>query len=261
MVGTSLKFSDYQNLDAVDKISEYFQHNIDEYFIQPSPDTGIGTVKLDIIGEQTLTYTSDVTDHYSESNSAIQDNISKPPAVYNIKGYVGELYYYNEPSQQGELQFLTSKLTPIATFLPSQSVGLRQAQDTFLRVAQITDTVDNFWKRALELSPTQNHQQQVYNALKTLRDERIPINVTSPWNDLKGFIIIELTFSQNSTTREMTEINITLKEYKQVSNQITTYNPSKYQSRAADERATNVQQGVTTGLPQSLIDSGFGART
>ena len=76
----------------------YLKETINHYFIKPNDETGIGSVKLDIIGEQTLSFDTDSTDNYVESNLAYQDQISLKPMIYTIQGEVGELVYYEKDS-------------------------------------------------------------------------------------------------------------------------------------------------------------------
>src|SRR5271170_7629799 len=66
-------------------------------------------------GEQTVALESDITDHYIEDNTAIQDQIALKPVMITTHGFIGEL---NDvpPSFLSLLQSASQKLTTISAY-------------------------------------------------------------------------------------------------------------------------------------------------
>src|SRR6185437_12425544 len=71
-------------------------------------------------GEQTATLESDITDHYIEDNTAIQDQIAIKPVMITTQGFIGELNDVSPKALQ-PVQQLASKLTTISGYAPSLS--------------------------------------------------------------------------------------------------------------------------------------------
>ena len=97
-----------------------------KYILKPLGAKGIAGFVFDIEREHRIELKSEITDHYIEDNSTIQDHISKAPVLITLTGYVGEIY--NAP--QGKVNDVESmaktlfaeavkeKLTDIAALLP-----------------------------------------------------------------------------------------------------------------------------------------------
>ncbi len=242
------------------------QNAIQSYFIQPSAgsdDSIIGGVKLDIVGEQSLKMSNDVTDNYVESNVAYQDQISVKPMVYTIRGEVGELTYYQKNSANTFIGFLNQKLTPIVSFLPSVSKKSYKLVDKALKVSGWIDSADNAISKLQKLAFLNNEQsnltsqQKAYIALVTLRNNRAPIDLTTPWTDLKSYVITDITLTQPSETREKTIINITFKEFRTVELNFTQFNAKQYETRLNEQKASIEKAGRDNGESSSLAQKSY----
>ena len=73
-------------------------------------------------GENRATIESDITDHFIEDNTAIQDQIALKPEMVNVHGFIGEL---NDvpPSILQPLQAAASFFTTISAYAPGLSVS------------------------------------------------------------------------------------------------------------------------------------------
>lgn len=75
-------------LDIVRSLSTLEQQAI----VRPNnPPPGIGGFLFDIPGDEWVQLTSDITDHYVENNTSIQDQIALQPEQITVKGFVAEL--------------------------------------------------------------------------------------------------------------------------------------------------------------------------
>lgn len=223
---------------------------VNEYFFRPNEEVGIGSVKLHIIGEQKLSLPSNSTDNYVESNIAYQDQISLKPLVYTINGEVGELVYYKKEAVDLVTGLVNQTLTSISAFAPSLSKQASQVTHTFMKASAALDKADDILNKIKRLNVTDTNQQAAYLALITLRNNRIPSSVTTPWTDLPSFLIQDIELTQPKETKDKTLISITLKEFRTTDLSMVPFRAKEYQDRLEYQKAPVIEQGQTQGVPK-----------
>lgn len=224
-----------------------------DFIITESTPKGVTDLRLSIIGEETLTADCDVTDHYVESNTAYQDQVSLKPKIYTIQGEVGELVWYQrDPIEQGIGQ-VAQRLEGVISFLPIRSKKFNQTKKKVMKALQWIDTASNAIDKINKLSSSEgNSQQQAYNHLMKLRQDRMPISIKTPWGQLDDYVITNLKLTQPKETRDKTLISITLKEFRTTSVKPVPFDFSKYQGNAAFEAQPEVDNGTTSGEVKSI---------
>lgn len=237
-----------------------------EYFITGKTDDGIIDLKLDIIGDETLTADSDVTDHYVESNIAYQDQISLKPKIYTVNGEVGELVWYQRDSVSQAIGQVAQRLEGIISFLPIRSKSFNQMKTKAMKAAQWIDTasnavskLSNLYSRltgtdeqGLGIFETQTNQQQAYIYLLQFRDNRQVISIKTPWGILKNYVITNIKFTQPKETKDKSVISITFKEFRTTSVGKVEFDAKKYQGNAVYENEPKVDNGKTYGNDVSI---------
>lgn len=242
-------------MDIKEKASDLLsnvKNHIQSYFIVPSASKGTleyttAQLKLDIIGEETLTADSDVTDHYVESNIAYQDQISLKPKVYTLQGEVGELVWYQKDIAQQVIGQVAQKLEGVISFLPIRSKSFTQMKHKAMKALQWVDTASNVISKLDTLSNFGNNQIQAYSRLCDYRDSRQPLNIQTPWGLLEGYVITNLKFTQPKETKDKTLISISFKEFRTTSVKTVPFDASKYQANASFENQPKVDNGKTSG--------------
>lgn len=219
-----------------------------EFFIEPVDDS-LQPLKIDIIGSESLTLSSDVTDYYSEMNYFYNDQISIKPRVYTLEGEVGELVWYKKDADNSVIGAWVGKLTPIVSFLPSVSKKTLPLVDKALKIGGWIDSIDNIVNRLVSQfnQADINFQQKEYRYLAALWKARVPINVICPWQKLESFVISNIELTQPRNTKDKTLIKMTLKEFRTTSFKTTKIDVSKIQSRLQDQKAEVVDRGRTAG--------------
>lgn len=93
-------------------------------------------------GEQSAELTSDITDHFVEDNSAIQDQVSLRPVRITTQGFVGEL---NDvaPAELLPVKIAAEKLTTISAYTPGLSVSAVRAYTQAFQLYQTARSVVN----------------------------------------------------------------------------------------------------------------------
>lgn len=240
-----------------EKQLDALKSHISEYFIVGEGTKGIANLRMDIIGDETLTVDSDVTDHYVESNTAYQDQISIKPKIYTVSGEVGELVWYQKDSASQIFGQVAQRLEGVVSFLPVRSKSFNQFKDKAMKVAQWVDTasnvaskISNLWSSATTGSIT--HQQQAYQELLAMRDGRKPVTIKTPWGILEDYVITNLKLNQPKETKDKSLISITFKEFRTVSVATVEFDAEKYQGNALYENQPKEDNGKTSGEDASL---------
>ncbi len=272
------------------------QQSLSQYVVTPLTNFGVAGFMFDIQGEARAELTNEITDHYTEDNSVIQDHIAVKPKRITLRNYIGELVYEpnNTVAQAGAT--MAAKLTTLSGFLPQLSDGALQAYNFYqqaaagvLTTSQLTaqgsSTAANLYGLVKNLlSAQENKQQSSYQFFKALRDQRMLFSIQTPYEFMTNMAIENMVAIQEENTIYVSTFAITFKEMRfasttnisgtlpatSVSNNTTPSRIGRCSLQA--KRSIPVQQGSTTGQdvttsrpslnPPSLTDlSGFSLTT
>lgn len=236
----------------VKKTKEAFHLDISED--NPSGEYPLAELKLDIIGEESLTADSDVTDHYVENNTAYQDQISIKPKIYTVNGEVGELVWYQNDKKEQVFGQVSQRLEGIISFLPIRSKSFNQMKAKAMKALQWVDTASNVASKLTNLydETAEGKQQQAFLQLCGYRDNRNVLRIQTPWGMLKGYVITNLKFTQPKETKDKTLISITFKELRTTHLSFVPFDPDKYQGNAIFENQPLTDNGKTSGRRETI---------
>lgn len=232
---------------------EAVKQHLKQYWIT-NPVDGVD-LKLDIVGEETLTAENDVTDHYVESNIAYQDQITIKPKIYTVQGEVGELVWYQKDTISQKVGQVAQRLEGVISFLPTRSRGFQQMKKKVMKAAQWIDTASNILDRFDTLTPDMTNQQQAYNWLLFWRNIRAPLLIKSPWGVLENYVVTSLRMTQPRETKDKSLISITFKEFRTTSVTTVEYDEEKYQGYGKQENEPKVDNGKTDGSDVSIAET------
>lgn len=188
-------------------------------------------------GEQTATLESDITDHFVEDNTSIQDQIALRPEMVTTHGFIGEL---NDvlPPQLAALKVIASKLTTVSGYVPGLSVTAltalnnaiylyETAQNSLTSVLSAVGTFtagesiigsDGLTPKFTPNSPnsllntsTQTKQQQYFTQFYGYWRSRTLFTIQTPWAIFDSMAIKSLRAIQDADTSEISDFEITFK--------------------------------------------------
>ncbi len=215
------------------------------------------------IGEEFLNLTSDITDHFVEGNTAIQDQIALKPEIYTVEGYIGELNNVT-PKALIPLKTAADKLSTLSPFVPAISSAAQIAYnnaDQAYRVAELAvgaavsawNTISNSGSK----NPIQNKQQNVFNRFYGYYLARQLFTVQTPWNKLSDMAILSLKATQDADTRVITGFSVTFKKIRFAKPIVSV---PKAEGRAAAASATLQDKGPSTTTPVGSVTDEVAAR-
>jgi hypothetical protein len=191
-----------------------------------SPDDKIGILPMDSVGqggyffhlptEETVTFTSDVTDHYIEDNTSMQDHVAMKPRIVTTGGYIGELNNVT-PKLLAPLKEVLNRLGTVTAYVPVLAVASQRAYNTaeqtyraFLKaqraflMATGTDSV----KKEL----MQTEQQKAYKQFYDWWKARTLFKVQTPYEAIENMVIMSLRVTQSESDKNSSMFELTFKE-------------------------------------------------
>jgi hypothetical protein len=231
-------------------------------------------------GENTFEASAETTDHYIETNSAVNQHIALAPEVITVHGYKGEIENLFPSLVIAGLP-VQSVLGAISNFSPSFSVSatntINQANQVYQEATAAANAGVGAWNtlnggngpnvitgQGITLGENQNNQQslfaQIYGYFRQQIDQTNPIlfNVQIPWAIVTPCALIRMRAIQEETTNTMTDFFLTFKLMRFVS---TSIDNLVSVGRAANYSSPLSQNGTITpknsiGLSDAITNAG-----
>jgi hypothetical protein len=199
---------------------------------------------------------SEITDHYIEDNSTIQDHIALKPLKVTLKNYIGELTY-STPSIANTSQKVIKKLSNITSYLPTVATVAQETKDIFTKEGLgFTDSVNNaadLWALVKNLNPFASKQQQAYQYFKALYENKILVSIQTPYEFIQSMAIESITAIQPEDSVSITNFNLILKKMRFASSSTIEYDKTKTQNRNSSQAAPIINKGKAPGTAVSVM--------
>jgi hypothetical protein len=224
---------------------------------------------FDYEGEQSIELTSDITDHFIEDNSSIQDNIALKPVKVTTKGFVSEL---NDiaPTVLQPLKTVVQKLTALNAYAPAISAtaqiayneaffayqtalsaanssvqawsSLSQSKQQLLQGNEFTNPF-NF---NTSLFATQTRQQIAFQGFYGYWISRTLFSIQTPWAIFKNMAIEKLRPIQSEDSQSFSTFEITFKQIRTVQSALIPPKSAVAQGRLNPQSQALVNNGTNT---------------
>lgn len=234
-------------------------------------------------GEQSVQVQSDITDHYIEDNTAIQDQIALKPERITTHGFIGELNDIAPPALRA-LQTAAEKLTVIDAYVPALSetalIAYSEAFFLYQIGANVSNAAVSAWasinstgqenvigSTGLEsgvfnpatgtVSNNQTKQQVAFQQFYGYWRARTLFTVQTPWAVFQNMAIESLRAVQDETTRVITDFEITFKMIRTAQTAESNGIAAILQGRAAQQSAGITDLGTSTPSPSINLVTGL----
>lgn len=229
-------------------------------------------------GEQTVTCESDITDHYVESNSGVQDMISLKPVKVTTQGYIGELtdivpeFLSKSFAAAQALQAIPiygPKLSLTAITLYQKALLLAETATSYANSAiaawtSVTGKSNGVIGNATVINGTevftstgvQNKQQIAFQQFYAWWSSRIFFNVLTPWALFEDMAIASLKPIQAEDSRVVTSFEITFKQIRTTNSAIKATAAQVASGRLISQASPTQSQGFSS--PRSSISLSAG---
>lgn len=207
-------------------------------------------------GEESVTVTSDITDHFVEDNSSIQDHIAKKPVMITTLGYIGELTNV-APDALTPLKFVVDKLSTLGPFVPGLTrtamIGYNAAVSAYTTVNTAARSVVS----ALEsitgngsANRVQTLQQKAFTRFKKYFESRTLFKVQTPWAIFENMAIMSMRVVSEEETRMISTFEMTFKQMRFAK----TVGLTKKLPVSSTRRAAAASEVVNAGVSKPVED-------
>lgn len=256
------------NVNSDDAALAYDQAFFDRVVVAPQGVGQIGGFIFDYEGDDTVSKESDVTDHFLEDNTAVQDHIGIRPVIVTLRGFVSELTLNKQLGIKliGILGAVQTTLTVVPAYTGKYGAGtlaamqkaISQAQNIAIQIQQAIARIMQL-KQFLPGGTFMNKQQNAFAQLESLQDARIVFTIFTPFRVYDNMVITSLKAVQSEKTKTMTDFTVTMKQLNFSDTASVSGFSAAYGGRAASSKQPLTDNGSTSGLsvPSDTVSSSF----
>lgn len=217
-----------ENISAQELTKGFFDvaQDVSKAFVGFTGATGIAGFRFDISDDEEITLENAITDHYTEDNVPVQDNIVNRPVKVTLRGLVGE-YVYTPPKSESlwdkavkKAQNLTEKLITVASYLPPVSDFTQQAFNYVKKDNKtVSDTLEiatDAFKLYRNINIPTDRQSRAFLFFEALWRSRQTFTIQTPYRFYTNMAILSLKTVQSGETRDNTDFEITFKQINRV---------------------------------------------
>jgi hypothetical protein len=245
---------------AIPNGQSYVDGLVNKYVLRTKSSQGIGGFVFDYLGEVNVSMDADITDHYAEDNTAIQDHVAIRPIEVVMRGFISELTLPKPQGVVGALAATQSALVQVNAYLGKYTPGVTQTLSRAVTQVQSTvNTINQTLAKAQNIislfpgaPPAATKQSKAYAQLFTAMTKKLPMTIDTPYRVLKNMIIKRITFVQPEDTKSWSDISVTLKQINFVE-VLNVADNGQFAGRLAQQAQAQTNKGVVPGtsVPQS----------
>lgn len=212
-------------------------------------------ILFDYISDETSTNEAVITDNFVESNYAVQDHIAIRPRTYRLRGYIGEVVYkapsktLNWIEEEAKTNIVLQKTLKAVKPITALSGIVSNYTQSAINVAnQIESSINRYvdiWQNFKEKKQFLGKRQKyVYTALKTMLENRLPVELDGLMFDKNVFVGVtkdgqtkenykRVYFLQSVTAHQgdnafISDIEVVIKEIRVAQTALTEVDTSKF---------------------------------
>lgn len=232
--------------------------NIGEAIVNVLSNTGIAGFKFNIPQREQIKFQSEVTDHYTDINSPIQDHIAQRPITITLTGLQGE-YFYSVNQISDALAKVIPTLSLVKQFLPLLPASAKQSllkkyqsitgKETTPEALQTSIDANEFNQIDLfslyqKIYKLTSSQTRAYLFLKALWKSKARFSVETTFEKFDNMVIVDLSPIREDSA-DMAEFSITFKQIKFA--ETLTRKIETAVGRTREQLASIVKKGVDKG--------------
>ena len=202
-------------LAAANAAADLIMVSPDSYTGFADMDTSVRTTKgflFQIVGDETVNLSSDITDHYVENNSSLQDHISLRPITITVSGFVGELTNV-VPDSLLIAKNVVDRLGTLQAYVPSLTNTARRAFNLAQQVYSLSEKVIKAGAIAFGVE-VQTAQEKAFAELYRYHTNRTLFYVATPFGQFESMAIQNIIANQSPDSKSISDFTITFKQVK-----------------------------------------------
>lgn len=253
--------SDYQDVQTA----------LGQYIVTPANAFGLAGFIFGVEGASIVNINADITDHYAEDNSVIQDHIAVKPKRFVLKQYIGELADFQNDSNPSVVQSVVQKLTTLSNTLPALASGTKQVLGFFggdfpitassLTQPALLQSASSLFATVKNLIQQPTKQSAAYMYFKALMQQKILVSVQTPFEFMANMAIESIVAIQPEETKQISDFTITLKEMRFAPVKTTLFNSNTFYSGSQTPDQITQVNPSNLGMSTPINQAGQGLLT
>ncbi len=202
-------------LAAANAAADLIMVSPDQYTGFSDMETSTRTTKgflFQIVGDETVNLSSDITDHYVEDNSSLQDHIALRPLTITVSGFVGELNNV-VPDLLSVPKNIVDRLGTLQAYVPSLTNTARRAFNLAQQVYSLGEKVIKAGAIGLGIE-VQTAQEKAFADLYQYYKNRTLFYIATPFGQFESMAIQNLVANQSPDSKSISDFTITFKQVK-----------------------------------------------
>lgn len=261
----------YGELNPLDYARTLFKENADigTAIVSVLSNTGIAGFKFHIPESERIKMESDITDHYTDTNTVVQDHIARKPVQISLTGLQGE-YFYSVNQIEDTLALVVPTMKLCKQFIPKLSAatvqtklawqknktdmhGLAAYYAGFDKSVPLSQKFSSTWnnlngvdlfKLFQEIYKLKSAQTRAFLYLQAMWLSNKPFTVETSWRRYDNMLIQSLVPSRDNNA-DITEFTVTFKQMNFTQSQYTDLKNVAKLTR--QQLMKKVNKGVTKG--------------
>lgn len=214
-------------------------------FVEITGALGIAGFVFDIADETSIELVSEITDHYLEDGTVINDHIVVKPERVTLRGFVGE-YKRIVDGKKSSIQKTTEKLVTVSSYLPPISSFYQNAQNALenfnnLSSGDLIDVSLDAYKTFRNINVPSDNQSEAFLFFESLWNSKQSFTIQTPYRYYTDMCIESLKAVQSGQTKDETSFDVTFKKKRTL----------------ATDASLSFSSGRLGGMLQNVIENGF----
>lgn len=240
------------------------------YIVPGEAPKGIGGFIFNIVTDDTVDLSSQITDHYTENNVAMQDHIALDAVRVTVRGLVGEIESMMPTATQRERALSMANVPDAMAADPTLGKNgtggnnamytsiIKSASDSYNKIekqknASINSakvgSIYSVFRQKVSRPTNQSKQEYIFRFFYTSWRSKMLFTVETPWGIFDKMAIERIHVNQAADTRFASDFTLTFKQIRTAKDVMAV----KAKERAADQVAATetagTQQAVAVPKP------------
>lgn len=253
-------------IHPVDWAKSLFKENVDgsRAIVSILESTGISGFQFHVSKSEQIKMENEITDHYIDTNSAVQDHIAQKPVTLTLNGLHGE-YFYTVHQIKNIVGKVIPAISLVKQFLPKfasetmknkmkklDSVkvqAIREDGGTPVFKGGISKEVTTFntldlWNMFQELYPLKSAQTRAFFFFEAMWKSRAVFSVETSWKHYDNMVIQSITALRDNNA-DITDFTLVFKQLNFTKSM--SENAQKAADRVAQQKSALMKKGVDKG--------------
>ena len=215
-----------------------------------NPPPGIAGFVFDLNHTETAEFQSDITDHYVENNTAVQDQIVLKPEKITLRGMVAEVAQVmvtnDEVSNVLEEIPFNQALVPELSQGQTDAIAAQLKESVAKKQSLVgTNSLNQYYNDRSGLK--KGKQAMAFNYFYQLWKGRQLFSIDTPWGFFTGMALESLRAEQNEDSKYISDFTVTFKKIRFAQEIVVQI--AQPSGRTAEQEKPKTENGVASQKP------------